>query len=233
MEFCLQQGNWSREQMAISAGARRLGIPVLGVPAKECPPGCIPIGSVEFCERVSGTGGGFKDFYPDFLGLWFKRQIISRFAVKNGVVGSKPLFFKYAAEWKSDLYPSRVLSPGEMVPCVCCYLSEVVRFVDEWRYYVADGCVVDAGWYQGENEDAVAPELGIEWPEGFSGAVDFGRLDTGEIALVEAHAPFACGWYGDNHENFALWQAVAWEHMDYWFPDRYKGRIAAELSFSF
>jgi len=177
---------------------------------------------VEFCERVLGDDAmGLKDFYPTFLKAWRRRELAlcrpSLFGERS-VVGA-PLFFKDGKSWKSDEQPTRILAVREKIPNVWCYLSDVVKFVDEWRYYVADGCVVDAGWYQGENEDAVAPELGIEWPEGFSGAVDFGRLDTGEIALVEAHAPFACGWYGDDHENFALWQAVAWENMDYWFPE--------------
>ncbi|MFM7012647.1 MAG: ATP-grasp domain-containing protein, partial [Betaproteobacteria bacterium] len=95
------------------------------------------------------------------------------------------------------------------------WVSDVVRFENEWRYYVADGDVVAVGWYDGTDEDLPPPPLNVDWPSGFSGAVDFG-LVTGEMTLVEAHAPFACGWYGDDPELFVLWQTIAWEHRDFW-----------------
>jgi hypothetical protein len=95
--------------------------------------------------------------------------------------------------------------------------------VNEWRYYVANGDVVTTGWYRGEDEDKPAPELPVEWPEGFSGAVDFGELEDGHLALVEAHAPFACGWYGERHEDYARWQLEAWKCSEWWKTPLYLG----------
>jgi hypothetical protein len=34
--------------------------------------------------------------------------------------------------------------------------------------------------------------------------------------LVECHAPFACGWYGDDPCLYAEWQRIAWQHSDWW-----------------
>jgi hypothetical protein len=62
--------------------------------------------------------------------------------------------------------------------------SSVVKFTQEWRYYIANGKVLTTGWYDGDNEDEIAPELNVNYPSGYCGAVDFGRLETGEIALV-------------------------------------------------
>ena len=104
---------------------------------------------------------------------------------------------------KNSPYPSS----GPLV------FSEVVQFVQEWRYYVADGCVLTTGWYDGNDEDEPAPDLDIDWPEGFCGAVDFGRLSTGQIALVECQHPYACGWYGDDHAAYVTWLVEGWKFM--------------------
>lgn len=81
---------------------------------------------------------------------------------------------------------------------------------------MADGDLITTGWYDGNDENEDAPMVGAMWPKGFSGAVDFGRLIDGRIALVECHAPFACGWYGDDHKDYALWLAIGWETRDWW-----------------
>lgn len=42
------------------------------------------------------------------------------------------------------------------------------------------------------------------------------KYENGRLELVEAHAPFACGWYGDDPSLYALWQIVAWENRQHW-----------------
>lgn len=209
--FCLQRsGESSREQLAIINASRKLGYSYCF--ADACKEGMIPIGDVPFCEAVFGPQPHLKCFYPSFLQKYITRHIQ---AWNNQPLVLFRLFAKDSTEWKSS-FASRVLEAGEEVPRRLLLISDVVEFTNEWRYYVADGEVVTTGWYQGENEDMPAPSLNIAWPAGFSGAVDFGTLQDGTIELVEAHAPFACGWYGEDNELYALWQAAAWENSSFW-----------------
>lgn len=95
------------------------------------------------------------------------------------------------------------------------WISDIVHFKEEWRYYVAQGEVLAAHWYQGEEKEIEAPKLDIYWPNWFCGAVDFGRLDSGEIALVENNLPYACGWYGPHSEGkvYGEWLQTGWKSL--------------------
>lgn len=209
-QFSLQRSeSLSREQLAIINAGRDYAV------EKRCTPGLIPIGDVPYCEAVFGTQPHIKDFYPEFLRSYYRRMIdVSGITSRLSGGMQAGLFIKDATQWKSE-FGARISKEGERLT-VPHWWSEVVEFVDEWRYYVADGRIIASGWYQGENEDATAPAIDVEWPTGFSGAVDFGTLRDGRVALVEAHAPFACGWYGDDPNLFAEWQEIAWNNSDWW-----------------
>lgn len=207
MRFCLQSGESTREKTAIYTGARKLGYEVTSV--EHCPPGCIPIGTVEFCEAVAPEQPKIKDFYPEFLASRLLRSVFLASVFSASATVCTPRFFKPATKWKSE-FESRVVAAGESVPEDYYWLSEIVEFAQEWRYYVACGTVICSGWYAGLDEDEPAPVLDVQWPSDYSGAVDFGRLLDGRIALVEAHAPFACGWYGEDPREYTYWQAEAW-----------------------
>lgn len=217
MNFSLEKINGessSREQMAVVRAAKSLGCGYSF--DRVCPAGAIPIGDVPYCEAEFGRQPRVKIFFPRFLDQFVSRRIEMYSSEQpRSRPFDAPHFVKCATEWKSDI-PSRVWSADDGLPAGLSYVSDVVTFVDEWRYYVADGCLVASGWYSGEHEDAAAPEVHVTWPTGFSGAVDFGVLDDGRLELVEAHAPFACGWYGDDPSDYVLWQAIAWEHRDFW-----------------
>ena len=45
-------------------------------------------------------------------------------------------------------------------------------------------------------------------------AVDFGMLENGKIELIESHHPFACGWYGKNHEEYAKFLTLGWKWIN-------------------
>lgn len=180
--------------------------------------GEIPIGTVEFCAPAFGEHR--IDFYPRFLKDKLFRPIMCT------TVGQlyRPKFVKDALAWKSD-YESKVQPCGYTLPSGCWWVSEPVNFVNEWRYYVVDNDVITTGWYMGDDEEQPAPELDILWPNGFSGAVDFGQLDTGEVALVECHAPFACGWYGEDHVDYLTWLILAWSDRQWWRKGNPEGRV--------
>ena len=206
MKFCLQTGESTREKIAVISTANKLGYEY--ITAKICTPNCVPIGSVEFCETILPARNEPIDFYPDFLKEYRHREIGC--TTFGSPIKRHRLFLKKANQWKSD-FQSRIVEWNEPVPYDLYYYSEPVEFVQEWRYYIADGILITTGWYDGHDEDEPAPELDIKWPNNFNAATDFGRLKDGRIALVESHAPFACGWYGDNHEDYAFWQYEAWQ----------------------
>lgn len=87
---------------------------------------------------------------------------------------------------------------------------------NEWRYYIANGKVLAAEWYWGDEINTPdAPEFPIAVPESYCGAVDLGDA-KGTLTLVEANHPFACGWYGvDKHERYIEWLAAGWKYMGF------------------
>lgn len=170
----------------------------------------IPIGSVDFCAPFYGNHR--VDFYPDFLRNHLHRDIAHSV---GGFHPLLPVFVKDATCWKS-LTPASVYPVHKEIPLGNYLLSDVVIFADEWRYYVAQGRIYASGWYRGFAFEETPPAIDVAFPQNFSGSVDFGRLSTGEIALVEAHAPFACGWYGDNHSKYIQWLADSWVDKSFW-----------------
>jgi hypothetical protein len=198
----------NREQIQAANGCERLGIlwrfsRETGARA-EC-----HVGTVEWCQQALGYAPR-PDYYPLWLAAWWRRGI-KREDVDQAY--GFPVFAKPSAGYKQEA--PRIIPASNVVPAGWWH-SEVVRFVQEWRYYVADGELLGAGWYDGSEPDEPAPPLiGLEWPRGFCGAVDFGRLDDGRIALVESHHPFACGNYMENDEceAWAMWLEIGWRSL--------------------
>lgn len=216
IKFCFQPGESTREKTAIYVGARQLGYETTS--SKTCLKDHIPVGDVPYCEagipyEKQYSLDAIIDFYPEFLKEYRYREI--KLAYFDDLIPHLTCirtrgFLKRADQWKPD-FKSRIVEADESIENNFYYWSEPVAFLQEWRYYIAEGKLITTGWYDGVNEDEPAPELNIKWPTNYNGAVDFGRLVDGRMALVEAHAPFACGWYGENHVDYALWQAKAWE----------------------
>jgi len=176
---------------------------------QECTPDCIPVGTVEWCDSFLPKEKTVPDYYPEFLKDSFHRKI---WRTDKWPLGEK-VFIKPADVHKR--FDGRITSGGyrgkKKGPYWC---SELVRFTNEWRYYVADGRVLIAEWYLGDEvNEPDPPELNIKLPEGYCGALDFGTLSTGELALVEANGPYACGWYGKKHEIFVEWLIKGWEYL--------------------
>ena len=194
-----------REQIQAFMGCVKLGLPCrtqshVGQCA-EC-----HVGSVEWCQDALGFAP-VPDFHPDFLQS-FRHRCIERLAYP--CVSEHDWFVKPAAGYK--IGDAKIVTAGETIPGGSV-ISEVVKFTQEWRYYVADGELLAAGWYDGWDEIEPAPKLDIEWPKGWCGAADFGRLDDGRIAVVEVHHPYACGNYLENYEceTWAMWLELGWQ----------------------
>jgi hypothetical protein len=207
--FSIQRNSYGREILAITStiGAKF-------IVEEKASRGLIPIGSVEYCQENFGAHS--IDFYPEFLKSFVTRSMRKVFGPINlASFTRKFVFAKDAKTWKSKI-PAKVYAPHEIVPEGEWWISEVVDFFQEWRYYVANGELITTGWYSGHDEDEPAPELNIEWPKGFSGAVDFGRLCNGQIELIECHAPFACGHYAENHADYVRWLVESWKDKGWW-----------------
>lgn len=180
----------------------------------------VPLGSVEWTEKVLGRPI-VPDFHPEFLShLLFRKTWASDSWPLGKRCFIKPCYRHKA--WKAKAYSGRGYSGKKRGPYLC---SEIVRFRNEFRYYVADGKVLSGWWYWGDSQDTEqrhegdqipdAPALSVDWPDGYCGAVDFGTLwDTGELALIEANSAFACGWYGENPEHYTWFLESGWKYLN-------------------
>lgn len=184
--------------------------------------GEVPLGSVEWTQKILGRLVE-PDYFPDFLKDHIHRKV---WRADKWPIGTR-CFIKPAKGhklWKAKVYSGRGYAGKKPGPYLC---SEVVRFRNEYRYYVSDGKVLSGWWYWGDSQDTEqqhegdmppdAPQLAaIEFPDGYCGAVDFGELwETGELALIEANAPFSCGWYGDHKHvmDYVEFLSKGWEYL--------------------
>ena len=185
------------------------------IPYKLCtrpehrPEGFIPCGTVDWCDLFLPKEKTVPDYYPEFLKDHLHRKIwrTDKWPMMSGI------FVKPADRHKRY---NGFLSLGGFLkkkrgPHWC---SDIVHFTNEWRYYVADGKVLAGEWYDGDDINTPdAPELNIDIPADYCGALDFGTLSTGEFALVEANCPYACGWYGKQNELYVEWLIKGWEYL--------------------
>lgn len=170
----------------------------------------IPCGKVEWCEYFLPKEKTIPDYYPEFLKGYLFRNV-----------------------WKSDMWPlsqNVFIKPADRHKRFTGFLttggyrkkkrgpfwcSDIVKFTNEWRYYVADGKVLAGEWYDGDEVTTPdAPELCVSIPDDYCGALDFGTLSTGELALVEANSPYACGWYGKQHSAYVEWLIKGWRYLN-------------------
>jgi len=170
----------------------------------------IPVGNIKFIQGILGYIVK-PDYYPDYLSDYFHRKIWFTNEWPSGRV-----FIKPSDEYKR--FTGVVINGSPQIytePFVC---SEVVNFVDEWRYYICDGEVLFSGWYDGQDEEPKdAPVLNIQFDKNLCCCLDMGILDNGDLALIESQHPFSCGWYGKPSSSvcriYTKWVAYGWRYM--------------------
>ena len=180
----------------------------------------LPVGSVEFVRRameVAGIEEPAPMGYPRRLAPWFHRNIqMRRAGVLPGLTG--PRFVKPVA---TKLFNGFVHDPdGDATSlsahdleqaCVLTniaaeepvWVSEVVEFVSEVRYYVQGGHLIGQARYDADGEDN-APEpnmIQVQAAIACAGytqpyTIDMGVLRSGQTALVELNQAWAIGLYG-------------------------------------
>lgn len=167
------------------------------------------VGSVEFVESIKGKK--IPNYYPEWTQKHRFRLIRYYQKIPKGIyylnlIPTEKSFIKPADQYKKFDgfvgFAEEVIKERGKFPY---YFSEVVNFVDEWRYYISNGKVLCSWWYQGNEQTCEdnphGPKLDMDIPEDFSGTIDMGYLSTGEFALVECHHPYAIGWYGEVSEG--------------------------------
>lgn len=235
--FALRRNDNSKEAQAIMIVCALQKIPYIRVAkGQKVPDDYVPCGSIEFCEGVLGCNV-VPDYYPDFL----KQYLFRKVSISYTWPRDRKMFVKPADRYKR--FTGRLSVPGSFKgkkkgPY---WISEPIKFVDEWRFYIADGKVLCGEWYAGDEENMPdAPDIsykdswfltvpiggrpltkmemlqkrGISFPAGFCGAVDFGLTEQGDFALVESQHPYACGWYGKQHELYCQWLIDGWKYMN-------------------
>ena len=168
----------------------------------------MPSGSVEWCLKSLG-----KNIIPNYYPEWLSNHLYRKVWKEDKWPLGKKVFIKPADKYKrfTGFETTGTYKKKKKPPYWC---SEIVEFVNEWRYYISGGKVLTGEWYWGDEINTPdAPELSINIPEAFYGTLDFGITKTGNFSLVEAHHPFACGWYGKQHEIYLQWLIDGWNHL--------------------
>lgn len=212
--FAFQKEHYFWEEKVLSFVAAKYRIPFkLFNSPKDVPNDFIPCGNVDWGLSVLGRNIT-PDYYPEFLSEYISRKI---WKADNHPIG---VFVKPADKFKRFSGIISALNSDERWFCDTIkppfWCSEVVKFQDEWRCYVQGGKLLGCYWYAGVDDSPKDPPkeiFSISWPEDWYGAADFGILDNGKLELVECHPPFACGWYGKNHEEYASWITFGWKWL--------------------
>lgn len=182
----------------------------------------VPIGSVEFVRKameIAGIREPEINPYPNDEGKYLQRKVKKVdlighcfFPFYYGFV--KPTKLKqftgfvydpkedsdeYVNEQKKLLYAAYMDSDSYKI-----WISDVVNFIGEWRYYIQDEKIIGYARYDDDDENPeklqepdkslikeYISKLQIKHPY----VLDFGVLSTGETALVEFNDFWALGLY--------------------------------------
>jgi hypothetical protein len=206
--FCTTIGDDSVEARRITAFCIIHDISHLRVKNTEpCPKNYVPSGSVEWCTLSLGYNI-IPDYYPDWLQPYLYRKVwkSNKWLMKKAFVKPADMHKRFSGKITSGSYKGKKKPPF--------WYSEIISFVNEWRYYISNGKVLCGEWYAGDEVNTPpAPEFTIPIPEGLCAAIDFGLTKDGKFALVEAQPPFACGWYGKDDKIYLQWVIDGWEYM--------------------
>lgn len=152
----------------------------------------IPIGYIKWFEKVSHLTINKPEYYPEFLQPLFGRKI---WYTEKWPIGTK-VFIKPADQAKrfTGFVTSGTYKGKKRGPFWC---SDIINFINEWRYYITNGKILTAKWYSGINDDEIPPEFpNIKIPKSWCGSIDLGKTQDNKILLVESSLPYSTGWYG-------------------------------------
>jgi hypothetical protein len=176
----------------------------------------IPYGTVEWTDKILKANYDVKvtpDYYPNYLSEFLHRKVWKT----DDFPINKRVFIKPADSYKrftgfvtDGTYKGKKRGPY--------YCSEIVKFQNEFRYYISHKEILASGWYDGEDENVPAPDISEhidKLPNDLVCALDLGTLENNEVALIEQQHPYACGWYGEPSQgkHFVRWVIDGWEYL--------------------
>lgn len=210
--FALIKNDRSSEADKLSLYCTLEKIPLIRVNKNEkCPVEYVPCGGVEWCELTLG-----QHITPDYYPMWLvaTNECLHRTVWREDKwpLGKK-VFIKPSDRYKrfTGFVTTGTYKKKKKPPFYC---SDIVKFINEWRYYISFGKVLVAEWYWGDEKNTPPAREFPYWiPQDYCGAIDFGMTDNGKFSLIEAQHPFACGWYGNKTEIYAQWLIDGWYYM--------------------
>lgn len=196
------------------------GIP-LGVPVDV-----IPVGTVEFVSAFMTLRGIRLPphlTYPLCLRSFLQRKVwVDLFGLVDGYDFVKPLheIKRFTGGVRDEIENKDMIAPNLPV-----WVSEPVHFIAEWRYYIRSGHIVGAGRYDDGDDGVAKPDISMvlaavdkmtksgECPAGY--ALDFGVLDDGRTALIEANDGWALGYYKGESDGIRCYYEGPCSAKDY------------------
>ncbi|MFE3194866.1 ATP-grasp domain-containing protein [Nocardia sp. NPDC059240] len=213
------KGPMRHEEALLEEGLTRRGIPIRHYTAKRIERRQLPLGPDVFIAgdmdamhgamRQLGISVPEPDDYPETLRSFLRRRVWKSTlgevekAVESG--SCPPVFVKPARRRKSftgavcyserDFAAFGYVSRRQPVWC-----SELVTWRAEYRVYVIDRRIVSVDHYDGDASlaldlDMVTAAIGEYRTAPSAYGIDFGVLDSGATALVEANDGYALGAY--------------------------------------
>jgi hypothetical protein len=213
IKFAIKRG-WSSKEtqiLALYAALERTIILNYFQRPDDVPKDHIPTGSIQWVTSVLGYTPK-QNNYPEFL-----RSVLGRHVWETMTWPLQPNIFVKPSDIPKR-FEARITNGtyrGKKKPPYWC--SEYIDFVDEWRYYVVNGVVIHAGWYDGFNEEKNAPIFNETLiPVGWCGVIDMGMTSDGRFLLVEAGEPYAVGWYGSlrDGELYSKFLIEGWKYLN-------------------
>lgn len=195
-------------------------------------PGSLVAGGVDLIKhalRLHGKELPVENSYPEALRHLLYRdveKVRSLREAKAMLDEGRTLFIKpvkvkrFTGFVTCDSYDPR-FNGASMVDPV--WISQPVKFVTEWRAYIAHGRLLDVVHVPGGGDANIKPDMETMVdavrrmteagaPAGY--ALDFGVLSTGETALVEMNDGYSLGAY-KGIDSFDYWTVIAarWKEM--------------------
>ncbi len=188
----------------------------------------VPVGSVEYVREYMASLGIMIPApldYPSLLRKWLFRDI-RKGLLKTAPRGSfvKPILSKnFEAICQFDPLKNYHIK-SQYSSQSLCWISDPVRFVCEYRGYILDQEILGISRYddgpsnplfttQVANGIMAMKDAYTNAPAAY--AIDAGRLDTGEVALVEVNDFWATGYYreGMSAVLYAKWLDSGWNSL--------------------
>lgn len=167
-------------------------------------PRMIPVGSVEFVEKIMRKKIN-PILVPDELSEFTGRKI-KIVSSKDEITqtaqewGKNKIFLKSASAVKCD-YSDIYCLPGRLPDDSKYFMSEVIDIESEYRCFVRDGRLINIKNYSGNpfvvpNEKAIMNMINAYKNCSPSYTLDVGITRGGETVVIEVHNFIACGLYG-------------------------------------